>query len=124
MIRLIALVLVAALAVGPGVGRAEPQPAPPPDHPPRVVEAGSIVQVRPLDDAGGPPVSLHVGDGGGVFLDQDAAAYAVERLHWEDARRRACVELLDAKPPPGLFWLGAALLAGLAAGYAAARMAR
>jgi len=114
--------LLALLLAGPG--RADPAPVPPPDHPPRVVEPGTVVLVRPLDDAGGPPVVLAVGEGGGVFLDQDAAAYAVERLHWEDARRRACLELLDARPPPKLVWLGAALLAGAAAGYLAARAAR
>lgn len=122
--KLLALVLAAALAGGPGVGRAEPPPAPPPDHPPRIVEAGSVVLVRPLDDAGGPPVALAVGEGGGVFLDVQAAAFAVERLHWEDARRRACLDLLEAKPPPKLVWLGAALLAGAAAGFLAARAAR
>ncbi len=114
--------LLALLVAAPA--RPDPAPVPPEDHPPRVVEAGSPVLVRPLDDAGGPPAVLTVGEGGGVYLDQQAAAYAVERLHWEDARRRACVDLLEAKPPPGLVWLGVALLAGVAAGYAASRATR
>jgi hypothetical protein len=89
-----------------------------------VVEAGSTVLVRPLDDAGGPPEALPVGEGGGVYLDLPASAYAVERLRWHEAERRACVELLEAKPPPGLLWVAGALLAGVAAGYLAARSAK
>lgn len=118
MTRLLAGLLVALLA---GPARSDPAPQPPPDHPPRVVEAGSTIQVRPLDDAGGPPVDLHVGLAGGVYLDVEASGYQVELRRWHAVERQACQDLLDAKPPPGLVWVAGAALVGLVAGYYAAR---
>jgi hypothetical protein len=110
-------VLVAALAGEPGVGRAEPPPAPPPGHPPLQLEPGQELRVLPQGRAVVP------GEGG-IYLDPQAFTYQVELRRWMETRDRSCQQLLDEKPPPGLVWLGVALVAGIAAGYAAARATR
>ncbi len=121
--RLVALVLAAALALP---ARAEPAPQPPADHPSRVIAGGTVVQLLPPDL--GAPVATTVPAAGALYLDPDAWAYQVNLRRWTELNLKICKDQVENTPPGGWKpWVAAGvagLVVGAIAGGLAVRAAR
>lgn len=116
MSRLLAALLVGILA---GPARADLPPVPPADHPPRVLVEGQQLQLLP--PLGGPPEVVTVPPARALYLDEQAWTYQLELRRWTELEVKVCKDQLDAAPPPGLKWIGGALVVGLVGGFFAAR---